>query len=64
MPTGFSRLVTARENILIVALTLFAGRGYDAVGVAEICETDAITKPTLYHYFGEGRGSSQRSWRS
>lgn len=45
-----------RDNIIDCALKLFADRGYDAVGVQEICETSGITKPTLYHYFGSKRG--------
>lgn len=42
--------------ILETALKLFAERGYEAVGVAEICEASGISKPTLYHYFGSKRG--------
>lgn len=45
-----------RSIIAEQALALFATRGYDAVGVQEICEAAAITKPTLYHYFGSKRG--------
>lgn len=45
-----------RAAILTRALELFAARGYDAVGVQEICEAAKITKPTLYHYFGNKRG--------
>lgn len=45
-----------RETILEQALTLFSERGYDAVGVQEICDAAGITKPTLYHYFGSKRG--------
>ena len=45
-----------RTVILEQALTLFSERGYDAVGVQEICESAGITKPTLYHYFGSKRG--------
>ncbi len=45
-----------REVILEQALALFSERGYDAVGVQEICEAAGITKPTLYHYFGSKRG--------
>ena len=45
-----------RANILACALQLFAGRGYDAVGVQEIVAAAGITKPTLYHYFGSKRG--------
>ncbi len=45
-----------REVLLERALALFAERGYDAVGVQEICEAAGVTKPTLYHYFGSKRG--------
>jgi TetR/AcrR family transcriptional regulator len=45
-----------RTVILEKALGLFAQRGYEAVGVAELCEASSITKPTLYHYFGSKRG--------
>lgn len=45
-----------RARILESALHLFASRGYDAIGVQEICEAAGITKPTLYHYFGNKRG--------
>jgi AcrR family transcriptional regulator len=45
-----------RAIILEKALGLFAERGYEAVGVAELCEASLVTKPTLYHYFGSKRG--------
>jgi AcrR family transcriptional regulator len=45
-----------REKILRAALALFASRGYDAVGVQEICDACEITKPTLYHYFASKQG--------
>jgi len=45
-----------RELILECALNLFAARGYDAVGVQEVCDAAGITKPTLYYYFGSKRG--------
>ncbi len=45
-----------RSIILDRALELFAARGYDAVGVQEICEQAGITKPTLYYYFGNKQG--------
>src|SRR4051794_31654282 len=38
------------------ALGLFAARGYDAVGVQEIVVAADLTKPTLYHYFGNKAG--------
>jgi TetR/AcrR family transcriptional regulator len=45
-----------RDQLLQSALTLFASRGYDAVGVQELCTTTGVTKPTLYHYFGSKLG--------
>jgi AcrR family transcriptional regulator len=45
-----------REIILDKALDLFTSRGYDAVGVQEIADASAVTKPTLYHYFGSKQG--------
>jgi AcrR family transcriptional regulator len=45
-----------RATIAATALRLFAERGYEAVGVAELCEVSLVTKPTLYHYFGSKRG--------
>jgi TetR/AcrR family transcriptional regulator len=48
--------VDNKKNILDKALQLFSLRGFDAVGVQEICNECAITKPTLYHYFGSKKG--------
>lgn len=48
--------MSSRSALLERALELFAERGYDAVGVQEICEAAGVTKPTLYHYFGSKRG--------
>jgi len=45
-----------RSAILDSALDLFSRRGFDAVGVQEICDASGITKPTLYHYFGSKVG--------
>jgi AcrR family transcriptional regulator len=45
-----------RAVILEKALELFAERGYEAVGVAELCEASLVAKPTLYHYYGSKRG--------
>ena len=45
-----------KEIIISKALNLFAQKGYDAVGVKEICEASGVTKPTLYHYFTNKRG--------
>ena len=45
-----------REYILFQALRLFAKKGYEAIGVASICEAAGITKPTMYYHFGSKRG--------
>jgi AcrR family transcriptional regulator len=45
-----------RNHILEKALERFSARGYEAVGVAELCEASGVTKPTLYYYFGSKRG--------
>ncbi len=43
-------------HLLDQALNLFAARGYDAVGVQEIVVSSGVTKPTLYHHFGNKQG--------
>ncbi|MFA6508812.1 MAG: TetR/AcrR family transcriptional regulator [Treponemataceae bacterium] len=45
-----------RERILSTSRALFADRGYNAVGVQEICLLSGITKPTLYYHFGNKIG--------
>lgn len=45
-----------RGRILAVGTRLFGARGYNAVGVQELCESSGITKPTLYHHFGSKLG--------
>jgi AcrR family transcriptional regulator len=45
-----------RAALLSAALTAFSERGYDGVGVAELCDACSVTKPTLYHWFGSKRG--------
>lgn len=47
---------STKSTILTIALDLFALRGYDSVGVQEIVDTAGVTKPTLYHHFGNKRG--------
>ena len=42
---------SSKETILQNALSLFAQRGFDSVGISEICESAKITKPTLYYFF-------------
>ncbi|MBB6481442.1 TetR/AcrR family transcriptional regulator [Spirochaeta isovalerica] len=45
-----------RERIPDEAASLFAEKGYHAVGIQEIVNRSEITKPTLYHYFGSKEG--------
>ncbi len=45
-----------KNTIINVATKLFSQRGYEGVGVQEIVDTSGITKPTLYHFFGNKRG--------
>lgn len=40
-----------RQNILETSLSLFSQKGYDNVGMAEICTACNVTKPTVYYYF-------------
>lgn len=40
-----------REKIVECAIDLFFRKGYESVGVQEICNVAGVTKPTLYHYF-------------
>lgn len=52
-------LENSKNEILETACRLFSERGYDAVGVQEICEKTGITKPTLYYFFGSKKGLLQ-----
>jgi TetR/AcrR family transcriptional repressor for divergent bdcA len=44
-------------------MRLFAARGYDAVGVAELSEELGISPPSLYATFGNKRGLFERALR-
>lgn len=48
--------MSTRDDLLRHAIALFAERGYDGVGVQEVCAAAGVTKPTLYHHFGSKRG--------
>jgi TetR/AcrR family transcriptional regulator len=45
-----------KTRILEAALAQFAARGYEAVGVQDVCVASGITKPTLYYHFGSKKG--------
>lgn len=47
---------STKEQILELAIKLFADKGYGAVGVQEIVTEAGISKPTLYYYFGSKKG--------
>jgi TetR/AcrR family transcriptional regulator len=51
--------VDNRDLLAAEALKLFAAKGYEAVGVAQIAAAAGVTKPTLYHYFGSKAGLLQ-----
>ncbi len=40
-----------REEILSVALNLFASKGIEGTGLREIAERIGVSQPALYHYF-------------
>jgi AcrR family transcriptional regulator len=46
----------SRSALLQAALSLFAAKGYDGVGVQQVAEAAGVAKPTLYHFFGSKRG--------
>lgn len=45
-----------RQWILSTALELFSKKGYDGVGMAEICAEAEVSKPTVYYYFQSKKG--------
>jgi AcrR family transcriptional regulator len=46
-----TRSEETRARIVQSALKLFADKGYDATGVAEICLSSAVSKGAFYHHF-------------
>ncbi len=46
-----ARSEETRSRILQSALKLFATKGYDATGVAEVCEAAEVSKGAFYHHF-------------
>ena len=47
-----AQAVRRREQLLDVAFTLFAERGYRATSVRDITRAAGVTEAVLYHYFG------------
>lgn len=56
VPIGTFARVNGRERLADAALGLFVEHGYDAVGVQEIVGRAKVTKPSLYHHYGNKRG--------
>lgn len=48
-----------KDFIVENSIKLFSKKGYETVGVQEICEVSKITKPTLYYYFKSKAGLLQ-----
>lgn len=48
-----------KSKITEIALKIFANEGYASTGVQRICTEAEITKPTMYHYFGNKEGLLQ-----
>jgi AcrR family transcriptional regulator len=46
-----TRATETRSRILQAAADCFTGAGYDATGVAEICERAGVSKGAFYHHF-------------
>lgn len=49
-------VIESRQQILDVALLLFAQKGYAATTVREIVRAAGVTAPSLYYYFGNKEG--------
>lgn len=48
--------MTAKETLMDVGLRLFAEVGYENTGVAQIVSEAGVTKPTMYHHYGNKDG--------
>jgi len=48
--------MNAKIRLINISTALFALHGYDAVGIKEIVDKAGVTKPTLYHHFGNKEG--------
>jgi AcrR family transcriptional regulator len=46
-----NRSVETRNHLIEVASQLFSKSGYDATGVAEICQAAGVSKGAFYHHF-------------
>ncbi|MGM0508594.1 MAG: TetR/AcrR family transcriptional regulator [Fusobacteriota bacterium] len=51
--------MSKKEELIEIALELFAKEGYDNVGVKKIVERAGVKKPTLYYHFDNKEGVLQ-----
>ncbi len=62
-----SRSALPRDRLLEVAERLVYERGYEAVGVAELCQSAGIPKGSFYHWWGSKQALTvamlDRAWR-
>ncbi|KZF08899.1 TetR family transcriptional regulator [Rhodococcus sp. EPR-157] len=62
------RTSTARERVLDAACSLIRSRGYEAVGVAEVCSVAEVRKGSFYYYFDSKQALTREvireHWRS
>ena len=49
------RQSNAKERLLVSAHRLFRDRGYETVGVAELCSDAGVNKGSFYHFFSSKR---------
>lgn len=52
MPDGRAEIVSTRERIRAVAVSLFAAKGFHASGIREIAVASGLSPSTLYNYMG------------
>ncbi|MGK5091562.1 TetR/AcrR family transcriptional regulator [Deltaproteobacteria bacterium TL4] len=50
---------TVKEEILSIAIELFANRGFDGTSVNDIASRSSVTKPMIYYYFNSKVGLYQ-----
>ncbi len=48
--------MTTKEELIEKALLLFSEEGYESIGVQTIVDGLGLSKPTLYHHFGNKAG--------
>jgi AcrR family transcriptional regulator len=60
--TQWARADATRQALLTAAREIFAERGYEAAGIAEIVERSGISVGSLYHHYGGKAGLYLALW--